>query len=165
MNNVRFKDIYRNISGEMTSSELAWLFATAKEMDSIVEVGCLNGRTTNVLLEGCKGIVHSVDIFRRLGAYKAFLNNVGYFKNLKVYKMSSLRAAKKFKDKSIDMVFIDANHSYKAVKSDIKAGLPNTKKLICGHDYAPSWPGVTKAEDERFDKINNIPHIWFYKIK
>lgn len=150
-----------NIEGAMHPSELNWLYLTAKRMDSIVELGSLKGRSTYALLSGCKGTVHAVDNFKR-GTYKAFIDNVGHFENLKVYKMDSVKAARKFKDNSIDMVFIDANHSYKSVRADINAWLPKVKKLICGHDYDPSWSGVVKAVNEKFGKIDKIKGIWFY---
>ena len=50
----------------------------------------------------------------------------------------------------MDLVFIDANHSYEAVKADIQAWRPQITGggIICGHDYTDSWPGVKKAVDE-----------------
>ena len=156
---------YNNIPGEMTLEELNWLYQTAKKMNSVVEIGSLNGRSAYALLNGCKGKVYAVDTFERPGTYDAFSKNVGHFENLRVYKMKSLKAAKEFKNKSIDMVFIDANHSYEAVKADIKAWLPKTKRLICGHDYEPEqWPGVVKAVNEKFNKVKSIPNIWFYEL-
>ena len=48
----------------------------------------------------------------------------------------SIKAAKEFEDGSLDFVYIDANHSYDAVKADILAWLPKVKKggIIGGHD-------------------------------
>ena len=66
-------------------------------------------------------------------------------------------AAKQFKDESIDMVFIDALHTYSGVKQDIKDWTPKVRKggLICGHDYGyPRFPGVKKAVDEAFGELN-----------
>lgn len=165
MSDVKFE--YDNdIEGEMAKEEINWLYMIAKKMDSIVELGSLKGRSTHALLSGCKGIVHAIDTFERPGAYKAFLENVGHFKSLRTYKMDSIKAAEKFKDKSIDMVFIDADHSYEAVKADIEAWLPKTKKLICGHDYnLKQWPEVVRAVNEKFNKIGRVYNIWFYYIK
>ena len=154
-----------NIEGLMDPVDLNWLYLKATEMNNIVEVGSLNGRSACALLNGCKGIVHCIDTFKIPGTYEAFIKNVGHFKNLDTHISDSVKAANKFKNESIDMVFIDADHSYKAVKADIEAWLPKTRKLICGHDYVPSWPGVRKAVDEKFNKINQAHNIWFYKIK
>lgn len=71
----------------------------------------------------------------------------------KIIRKTSLEAAKGFADESLDFVFLDADHTYEAVKADIKAWLPKVKKggLLCGHDYEnidyPSW-GVKKAVGE-----------------
>jgi len=156
-----------NIEGEMTRGELNLLFLKAKKMNSIVEIGSWKGRSTHALLSGCHGLVYAVDTFKnstnKKDSYNDFIRNVEHFENLRIYRMKSLEAAKKFKDKSIDMVFIDADHSYEAVKSDIEAWLPKTKKLICGHDYDPKeWPGVVKAVNEKFLKIKSVHHVWFY---
>lgn len=49
----------------------------------------------------------------------------------------SVVAAELVPDLSLDFVFIDADHSYNGVKSDITAWLPNIKPggFIGGHDY------------------------------
>ena len=161
-----------SIPGWMRLGELNWLYLMAQIMDSIVEIGSWRGRSTDALLDGCKGTVWAVDHFKgnkehtkeqRKDIYKFFLKNVGHYKNLKVLKMSSLRAAKKFKDKSIDMVFIDGGHEYKEVKADIEAWLPKTKKLICGHDYYEE--GVKRAVREILGNVNIFDLIWIKPIK
>jgi hypothetical protein len=57
---------------------------------------------------------------------------------VKIVEKSSLEAAKDFPDESFDFVYIDADHSYKAVKEDIQAWLPKVKAdgILAGHDYA-----------------------------
>ncbi len=57
----------------------------------------------------------------------------------------SPRCAEIYKDKSIDFVFIDGDHSYDAVIKDIKAWLPKIKTggILSGHDY--EIPSVKKA--------------------
>ncbi len=68
-----------------------------------------------------------------------------------VLHMDSLVAATKVEDGSLDFVFIDADHSYEAVRADIRAWLPKLKPggLLCGHDYLhPKCPGVAMAVDE-----------------
>jgi len=155
-----------NISGWMIVEQLDWLFEVSKKMKSIVEVGSFKGRSTHALLSGCKGTVWAVDPFVNYGKdkdfYQAFMDNVGNFKNLKPLKMTSEEAVKRFKDKSIDMVFIDGGHSYEDVKKDIEMWLPKAKKLICGHDYQGT--DVRKAVDEKLKGANNINNIWVYKI-
>ena len=51
-----------------------------------------------------------------------------------------------------DVVYIDADHSYKAVRDDIAVWYPRVTPggALCGHDYYPEkpWPGVKRAVDE-----------------
>lgn len=167
-NEVQKSSGYENdIAGWMTPSQVVWLFETAKKMDSIVEIGSWIGRSTHALLSGCKGIVHAIDIFQDNKValttgeeqYQQFTKNVGSFKNLMTYRMSSEEGVKRFEDKSIDMVFIDGGHSYENVKKDIELWLPKVKKLICGHDY--QGEDVKRAVDEKLGTIENINNIWF----
>lgn len=164
-----------NIRGWMRPVDLSWLYQTAKNMDSIIEIGSWKGRSTFALLSGCKGIVHAVDHFlgnegkrdsdckeaKTGDIYNQFLNNVGHFGNLKVYKMDSLSASKLFEDNSVDMVFIDAGHTYNEVVADIEAWAPKARKLVCGHD-APMKSVIRAVKDKLGEsKINTKDgHIW-----
>lgn len=71
-----------------------------------------------------------------------------------VLHQDSKDAARGMKDKSLDFVFIDADHSYNGCKSDIGYWKSKVKDggLIGGHDYAnPRFPfgeEVKKAVDE-----------------
>lgn len=66
----------------------------------------------------------------------------------------------------IDFLYIDANHSYQAVKDDLRAWVPHVAEggLIAGDDYGNSiYPGTTRAWDEfeassglRFHRIPNL---------
>lgn len=68
----------------------------------------------------------------------------------------SVPASAGFSLNSLDMVFIDGDHSYEGVKADIEAWLPKVKPggVICGHDYNRDEYGVTRAVDELFGKEN-----------
>ena len=162
--------IYQNdIQGWMSVKELDWLLQTAKSMSSIIEIGSWKGRSTHALLTGCKGTVTAVDTF--LGTpneeahkgvtnlYEDFMKNVGHFPHLKVIKSDSIEASKQ--TESADMIFIDGDHSYEAVKADIEVWLPKCKKIICGHDI--QYGGVIKAVTEKFGLVKTIDTIW-YKI-
>ena len=163
------------IDGWMTDAELHWLYDTASGMESIVEIGSWKGRSTHALLSGCEGTVWAVDHFngsnsqelafteaKEKDIHKIFLENVGHFKNLKALKTDSITASKQFKDKSVDMVFIDGDHAYEAVKADIEMWLPKAKKLICGHDYP--FKGVKKAVDELLDGVFIHEGLWSKEI-
>lgn len=68
----------------------------------------------------------------------------------------STEAAGRFENGSLDFVFIDADHSYQGVSTDIAAWLPKVKPggLIGGHDYDhPDQGEVKRAVDEFFDTV------------
>lgn len=169
-----------DIEGWMTYTELKWLYETAKNKECIVEIGSWKGRSTHALCSGSKGTVWAVDTWKgsadpkdqthnqakREDVFSEFSNNTKQFSNLSVIRKDSLEAAKLFSDRSLDMVFIDAGHTYEEVKADIDAWLPKVKDggLICGHDYSDVWKGVKQAVDERFDG-NKIDTIWTHVVE
>ena len=79
----------------------------------------------------------------------------------------SSEAVNRFEDESCDVVFIDMEHTYEAVKNDIKMWYKKIKPggYIAGHDYVSGWPGVVKAVDESFGKENIIKmdDCWIYQ--
>lgn len=164
------------INGWMTDTELTLLKNFASKFNSIVEVGCWKGRSTKVLLESCKGIVYAIDHFNgtdndisalakyELKIYDEFINNVGGYPNLKIMKGYSIDIAKHFNGNKVDMVFIDAGHTYEECKADIEAWLPKCKKIFAGHDYCAKFPGVMKAVNEKFNKINTLDTIWWIEL-
>ena len=66
----------------------------------------------------------------------------------------SVTAASRYADKSLDFVFIDAEHAYPYVSRDIDAWLPKVRKggIISGHDFTLEFPGVIQAVTERFSE-------------
>jgi len=169
----QIKFTYDNkIEGWMSKEELNWLYKIASGVESIVEVGSWKGKSTHALLSACKGTVYAVDHFKGSpgevahkgvkNIYKDFIKNVGHFKNLKVIKSDSIKAAKKFKGK-VDFVFIDGAHDYESVKNDIKAWLPKARLIIAGHDF--QWAGVQKAVTEKFGFVHRQDTIWYRKLK
>ncbi len=178
--------LYANekIEGWMHLEELNWLYETAKGMNSIIESGVWKGKSTYVLLCGCKdGIVYAIDTFigdievedisginlkeGKGSTYNEFMKNVNEFKNLVVYKEDALAILENFKlsGKKFDMVFLDDSHRYEHLKKEIEGWLSLTNKILCGHDY--TWDNVKKAVNEVLgrDKIEIISSIWCYRIK
>jgi len=60
-------------------------------------------------------------------------------------ELTTTAASKCIPDESLDFVFIDADHTEEAVRSDINNWLPKIRKggLLSGHDI--SWPSVKNA--------------------
>lgn len=90
-----------------------------------------------------------------------------YYRRSGIINRSSTDASNAFKNKTFDFVFIDADHSYQAVKNDIKSWIDKIKLggYICGHDYHRE--SVKKAVKEFFP-INKIEsdddNTWFVKL-
>lgn len=165
----------RKIQGWSTPAELLWLYLNARKMKNVVEVGSWKGRSTYSLLAGCHGLVYAVDHFKGSAAEldsthkeatehdirPEFDSNVGGSPNLRVLAMDSLKVAATFDDKAVDMVFIDGGHQYDEVVADIKAWLPKTRRLICGHDYHN--PEVKRAVDDCVPFVRQGVHNIWYK--
>lgn len=176
--------------GWMGKASLRWLYARAQESNRVVEVGCWLGRSTTVLAKGCPGTVWAVDHWLgtpdepdqhgRLYAgflesrdpYKEFRRNLRpYIKAGKVIpmRMASVEAARKLRlqlsHQSMDMVFIDGDHSYPGVFADLEAWTPMVASggLLCGHDF--HYPGVQQAVTERFAEVKLGPGtIWSVRV-
>lgn len=88
--------------------------------------------------------------------------------------MTSVRAAALTDDESLDLVFLDADHSYEGVQEDIRAWFPKVKRggWIGGHDYNNQDPafkfGVDDAVDEFAGQMGKTVQIddhftWFVR--
>ena len=90
-----------------------------------------------------------------------------FFKELKPFRhrivilwMDSLEAAQQVEDDSLDWIFIDANHIYKYVVTNIEIWTPKVKDggIISGHDYGygevKKGFGVRPAVNDCFGKEN-----------
>jgi len=69
-------------------------------------------------------------------------------------------------NRKFDCIYIDGEHDYESVLRDIKRWDCSANHIICGHDYSEHFPGVIKAVDEFYDKIEKIGKqnpIWLVK--
>jgi hypothetical protein len=62
----------------------------------------------------------------------------------------SVEMSKLIEDDSLGLVYLDAGHSYEAVRSDLHAWFPKLKKggVMAGHDYLNADYGVFSAVNE-----------------
>jgi len=92
----------------------------------------------------------------------------------KVIRKDSLAAAAEVPDQSLDLVYIDAEHTKEAVLADIFAWLPKVRAggWLGGHDYnhpmesrKKLW-GVKAAVDEVFGGQVELGagHTWFFRV-
>lgn len=146
------------IWGWMHPIELEYLISLASTMESVVEIGCLHGRSAFALLTACAGPVYCIDPWNDAHdcSYPSFIGNCGHFENLHPIRAYN-SAAIADEIGPVDMVFIDGAHAYESVLVDIAAWLPHVRKVICGHDYQNEnggYPGVQQAVDLVFgDKV------------
>lgn len=97
--------------------------------------------------------------------------------SIRLYDIPSLKAVEQIYDHGtypVDIVFIDADHSYENTLADIKAWLPLVRDggYICGHDFGTKqFPGVDKAVREVFGNDFRLLHydqhggIWCYNVR
>jgi len=136
-----------------------------------LEVGAFEGYSTWLMAQTAVS-VFSVDTFQAntagtvqmdelttLDKYKRTIEglpNVDYY-----IGTSALYAATARRDKQeYDLIFLDADHSYEAVKQDIALWWPRLKDggIMAFHDYHPEhsyFPGVYQAVTERFGELPN----------
>ena len=142
-----------------------------------VEVGSWKGRSASFMMveiiNSNKNIEFTcIDTWYTDELYNKFLTNTSIFQNrLNHIRTSSADGSKHFKDKSLDFVFLDADHRYEAVMEDISNWLPKIKPngVLAGHDYHQfQHEGVYNAINERFSK-NEITitdkGCWSYNVK
>lgn len=92
--------------------------------------------------------------------YKTFIKNIKPLKDyITVIKGNSRNIYKRFDDKSIDFLFIDGSHAFKAIKKDIELWRPKVKSIIAGHDYY--WPEVNKAVKELIPNHKVMGSSWY----
>ena len=126
---------------------------------SMAEVGVRDGRTTFYLLDNCPDLtIYGVD-----------LSNQGYY---------SKEVKEKYGDRlipiqgnshyvahlvpQVNIVFIDADHSYNGCCGDIRAYRSKVKQggILSGHDI--DYPGVNRAVNELVKNYEVGPNnVWF----
>jgi predicted O-methyltransferase YrrM len=135
---------------------------------TMLEIGCYAGESTELFLKSGKiKKLYAVDIWNDdLGYFSSINPNHNFSEVEKIfdekikgydvikYKNTIANVSSNIHD--LDFIYIDANHEYEYVMSDINESLKMIKKggIISGHDYNLETPGVIKAVDEIFG--NNI---------
>jgi len=164
---------YQNIDGFFHCEPLyRRMVAEARDGDVFVQVGVWRGRAAafmgvEILNSGKRVTLRAVDAFtttpdgsgpvnadrlREVRAALAPLHGV-----VTVVPSLSVPASARFADGSLAFAFVDADHSYRAVKADILAWLPKVRPggMLAGDDYRwPGYDGLRAAVDE------TLPGVW-----
>ena len=176
---------FNDIEGWFTAADCEcyrFLIANSPANASFVEVGAWLGKSTSFLLDNkqknqtvtCvdtwKGSANELETFHKLATqtdiFEIFKENMGA-REYTTIQLPSVEAAQQFEDGTLDAVFIDAEHTYEAVKADIAAWYPKVKKggYLAGHDYAPGFDGLIQAVHEAFEgKLGVIGACWIVEV-
>lgn len=132
-----------------------------------VELGSFKGQFANTILNNWGGKLLMVDVWRELphqeyddasnhrehiDAYSQSMENIkGFEDRAYMMRMKGENACDFIQDKSLDFIYIDANHTYDAVKQDLKLWYPKIKSggLVMGHDYLPDYFYEGKEEKDQ----------------
>ena len=151
-----------SIHTHMTVEERQLLAALCIEAPSepvIVEVGSYLGASTCFLAAGARernGRVHAVDTWDNRAmtepmrdTYAEFTSHIAPWREwIQPWRGESVEIAEEF-DGSIDLLFVDGDHSYEGVRVDLEAWLGKVKDggIVVLHDYG--WAeGVRRAARE-----------------
>lgn len=184
---------YRNINGWFDFKNFYNFIVENFDNATFVEIGTWKGKSLMYLAEKVKESgknikIIGIDTFEGSESTPTMGDNVEmqsissdylyetYLKNIEPLKdiITTIRGDsrvvyKQFADQSIDVLFIDGDHSYEAVKKDIELWFPKVKigGIISGHDYTELYGyGVVKAVKELFfkNKIKTFkPFVWYLK--
>jgi predicted O-methyltransferase YrrM len=138
-----------------------------------VELGSFKGQFANTILNNWNGKLLMVDVWRELpheeyddasnhrehiDAYSQAMDNLkGFEDRAYMLRMKGEHACDFILDGSLDFVYIDANHTYNAVKEDINLWYPKVKSggIVMGHDYLPDY--FYEGKEEKDQALNTFP--------
>lgn len=142
---------------------LNW-FIQQNDINVMAEVGVRDGRTTfHLLNQNPNLVIYAVD--KSIAGFYNTEVKAKYGNRLIPVEALSTDGANSIRDASLDLVFIDADHSYEWVKKDIAAYKPKLKPggWLTGHDI--DFPGVNRAVNEvvqNYDVGTN--NVWLTNI-
>jgi lipopolysaccharide biosynthesis glycosyltransferase len=154
---------------------------------NVLEIGVFKGHFSEELASRIPQTLHLVDMWEEKPMssgdkdgnnvevipdastlFKSVSHRFRFNKNIKIHRMRSSDFLKLMKPNSLDVAYLDGDHSYEGVKADLEAVLPCVRKhgWIMGHDYEMNMEkartryefGVKRAVDEFCMKYNYSIH-------
>ncbi|MFX1314152.1 MAG: class I SAM-dependent methyltransferase [Promethearchaeota archaeon] len=142
------------------------------------EIGVMKGNNSiSILKELNISKLYLIDIwdeyeevqtnFDNLKNYEYVLNQFKNNERVEIIKAFSHEASKKFENKSLDFVYVDANHKYKFIYQDLECWYPKVKNggIMAGHDLFNAIGVLNAVKDWCFKHkiIFNInPPDWYF---
>lgn len=181
--NTRYRRTYaRTIHKLPSRDELPALLNARDLLGRGAEIGVKTGKFSNHLLSGWKGEqLISIDPWLSddpdayvdrsnvsQNEFEKYYNETKerlapYGGRSNIWRMTSVEAAKKVADGSLDFVYIDARHDYDSVKEDLNAWFRKVKPggIFAGHDYVdgmlPQGDFRVKSAVDEFFAERDIP--------
>jgi len=165
------KDVL-SLDGPISSDEgahLAYLASQIPQGGTVVEIGTNEGKSASFIAFGLRHAgnitakVHCVDLWslggptqqhnyrdpHKQAKFEANRDRLGLNGVLIAHRAESTQFAKTWTE-AIDLLFIDAGHTYEALHADYDAwnGFVPVGGFIAFHDYMDMWPGVKRVLDE-----------------
>ena len=83
-------------------------------------------------------------------AFKENMKDAGLEDHVQIRKNTNTVACEEFEDESVDLVFVDGDHTYEGVSGDIRRWWAKLKPggIMLGHDYCQRFPGIISAVEE-----------------
>jgi predicted O-methyltransferase YrrM len=170
------------ITGRTSDDDVRWLAEQARQRPVIIELGPYQGRSTRALADASPGVVYAIDNWNaainhwqpdrnaRAACHQNLADLIAIEKVFLIEHDSQAGAPARLDGVQADMLWIDADHSYEAVRSDIRTYAPFVKPggLVCGHDYSCWHPEVVRAVDEaygtRVQTLSIHRSIWWVHV-
>lgn len=148
----------------------------------LLEVGSFQGVST-ILFSMFANKVYSVDCYDYVvpptgripshdqlfvDAEKLFIERTKNIENIIKIKKSSVEAAQDFSDRSLDLVYIDAEHDYNSVKTDVNTWKNKVRRggVLAGHDYMLPHIHQILVEENLVNELSVYPDSsWSVIIK
>lgn len=146
-------------------------FMEKYDCQKIAEIGVFQGQNFELMVAHNPELAVGVDVWREDGIpgqndadlpqeeldamYRhlehKYINN----KNVKLIRDYTVKAAELFEDESLDLIYIDANHTYEGAKADIEAWYTKVKKggFVTGDDY---WDRMSPKRHVRFGVVRAV---------
>lgn len=157
---------------QVTHRELRCLLDHVNGSNVVVEIGCYEGKTTAALAKQTKGTVYSIDPFFR-GRLPVCYGELIAKMHCRRVSATNVRFLKGFShdiapqfNEPIDFLFIDADHTYEAIKKDWDDWAHKVRPggIIALHDSrvaenSPDYLGSMQFYDQDVSQMTKVEEV------